>query len=180
MNRPEITSVTSEALQAQIRALLPSQQGFGNDLMAQNVIVPVIDLTATAEGSTTSIELQQALAFGSQTAFAVSNNTVVLANTAGFWRIIGNATLLGDAAANRNLDITMSDGLSAKTVYGIDLPAPSGGVAISENIDLIVFLDSGESISATSGSIYSNFNGSARQVADINGTLVNPSGFSPQ
>jgi hypothetical protein len=29
---PEIISVTSEQLQAQIRTLLPSQQGFGDDL----------------------------------------------------------------------------------------------------------------------------------------------------
>ena len=37
---PQITPITSEALQAKIRQLLPSQIGFGEDLQAQNVIVP--------------------------------------------------------------------------------------------------------------------------------------------
>ena len=46
-----ISSVTSEALQLKLRQLLPSQQGFGTDLTASNTIVPVIDLTAAAEGS---------------------------------------------------------------------------------------------------------------------------------
>ena len=62
-NYPQITSVTSESLQAQIRALLPSQEGFGTDLMAQNVIVPVIDLTAAAEGSTVPQYLQNSVKF---------------------------------------------------------------------------------------------------------------------
>ena len=47
----EITSVTSEALQRKVRELLPSQRGFGEDLQAQNVIVPIVDLTRSAEGS---------------------------------------------------------------------------------------------------------------------------------
>ena len=47
----EITPITSEALQAVIRRLLPSQRGFGDDLQATNLITPIIDLTPTAEGS---------------------------------------------------------------------------------------------------------------------------------
>jgi hypothetical protein len=62
---PEITSVTSEALQATIRRLLPSQQGFGDDLQATNLITPIIDLTPTAEGSVLPTYLQTAIAFGS-------------------------------------------------------------------------------------------------------------------
>ena len=46
----QLISITSEALQATIRRLLPSQQGFGEDLQASNVITPVIDVTPTAEG----------------------------------------------------------------------------------------------------------------------------------
>ena len=49
----EIVPVVSEALEAQIRDLLPSQRGFGEDLQASNVITPIIDLTAAAEGTTT-------------------------------------------------------------------------------------------------------------------------------
>ena len=45
---PEIITVNSEALQTQIRDLLPSQNGFGSELQASNVITPIIDLTAAA------------------------------------------------------------------------------------------------------------------------------------
>ena len=72
-NYPQVISVTSESLQSQIRNLLPSQEGFGTDLMAQNVIVPVIDLTSAAEGSSVPEFLQRAQAFGSQTAHSVAN-----------------------------------------------------------------------------------------------------------
>ena len=47
----QIINITSEALQATIRRLLPSQQGFGEDLQATNVVQPIIDLTPTAEGT---------------------------------------------------------------------------------------------------------------------------------
>ena len=40
----EIIRITSEALQATIRRLLPSQTGFGDDLQATNLITPIIDL----------------------------------------------------------------------------------------------------------------------------------------
>jgi len=74
-NYPQITSVTSEQLQVKIRDLLPSQEGFGTDLMAQNVIVPIIDLTAAAQGTSTPESLAQAINFGGATTFSVVNTT---------------------------------------------------------------------------------------------------------
>jgi hypothetical protein len=88
-SQPEIITVNSEALQAQIRDLLPSQNGFGSELQASNVITPIIDLTAAAEGSGLPVSMQQAIAFGSQTAFEVTNTSTVIGNTAGFYRIFG-------------------------------------------------------------------------------------------
>ena len=77
---PEIITVNSEGLQTQIRDLLPSQNGFGSELQATNVIVPIIDLTAAAEGSGLPTDLARALAFGSQTAVAVSNTTTTFSS----------------------------------------------------------------------------------------------------
>lgn len=178
-NYPQITSVTSESLQAQIRNLLPSQQGFGTDLMAQNVIVPVIDLTSAAEGSTVPTDLQQALAFGSQTAFTAINATTVIANTTGFYRIFGNASLR-TGPTTRFCVLQMSDGLSTKNIWSLNGATGTGDLMISENFDVIVFLGSGESISAVSNTNDSYCVGSSRQIADVNGNLVNPSGFTPQ
>ena len=64
MSQPEIITINSEQLEATVRDLLPSQAGFGSELQASNVITPIIDLTATAEGTTTPESLQQAISLG--------------------------------------------------------------------------------------------------------------------
>jgi hypothetical protein len=178
-NYPQITSVTSEALQAQIRNLLPSQEGFGTDLMAQNVIVPIIDLTSAAEGSTVPQNLQTALAFGSQTAFDVNNGTTVIANNTGFWRITAISSIFSQGGNSCEVDFDMTDGLSVKKVLAHKM-TPNDPLLSSIQFDFVVFLASGESISCSSNDTRATCTGSVRQIADVNGTLVNPSGFTPQ
>jgi len=176
----QITSVTSESLQAKIRELLPSQQGFGEDLQASNVITPVIDLTATSEGSGLGTSLQQAIAFGSQTAFSAQNATDVVVNTTGFYRIFGTASGTPTSGVGGNVYFEMSDGLSTKTVWRLEFRSSGNEPAVSESFDFIVFLASGESISAVSSAVNFKIQGSSRQVADVNGNLTNPSGFVTQ
>lgn len=169
----EIVPVTSEALEAQIRDLLPSQRGFGEDLQASNVITPIIDLTATAEGTTTPQYLQTALSFDSQTNIFANNSTVVVANTPGFYRIFGVASVRAAGVAR----FSMSDGISSKVVW--QLTADAGGDYAVE-FDFTVFLASGDDISAVSTTGDAFVSGSVRQVATSTGTLVNPAGFTPQ
>jgi len=174
---PEIITVNSEELQTQIRDLLPSQNGFGSELQATNVITPIIDLTSAAEGSTLPQNLQTALAFGSQTAFAVTNTTAVLANSPGFYRVLLNYTMEG-AASNINATLEATDGSTTKNIWQSTLIGASGlDVAVGETIDLVVFLGAGESISAVSDSTRVKINGSVRQIADSTGTLLMPSGY---
>ena len=176
-----ISSVTSEALQLKLRQLLPSQQGFGTDLSASDTIIPVIDLTQAAEGSDVRQDLQSALAFGSQTAFDASNSTVVIANNTGFFRIFGCAVVRNSGSgANNSCILSMSDGLTTKTIWGLETVNTTGEYISSENVDVLVFLSAGDSISAISNSVNANFLGSSRQIADVNGTLVQPVGFTPQ
>lgn len=179
-NYPQITSVTSEALQAQIRTLLPSQEGFGTDLMAQNVIVPVLDLTAAAAGTAVAPNLLNAISFDDATAFDSTGTTVVVANTAGFWRITGSWTIANDANPAVTSFFQMSDGLSTKNVWGCSVSNTSGFSSIcGGEYDLIFWLQSGETLSAVSNSGRTALVGSARQIADVNGKYNNPSGFSP-
>ena len=180
-NYPQITSVTSEALQAQIRTLLPSQEGFGTDLMAQNVIVPIIDLTAVAEGTNVPEILTTALAFGSQTAFNNYNNSSTVANTAGFWRIVGTVTSKAASSGTLKAAIQLSDGLSTKDVWAMQtVNASTNEFTNASQFDLVIFLDSGESLITNSAAFGVYIAGSVRQIADSNGNLINPSGFSPQ
>lgn len=175
----EIINVTSEALQQQIRDLLPSQAGFGEDLQASNVILPIIDLTRTAEGSTVPDYLQNALAFGSQTAFDANTTSATIANSPGFYRIIGGLTFrfLSDQASFARFNLT--DGLSTKIVYQWTT-APFVDSGSLDKFDFNVFLKAGESLTAVTSHANTHLSGSSRQIADVNGTLVNPDGFSPQ
>lgn len=168
----QVRPVTSEALEAQIRDLLPSQNGFSEDLQATNVITPIIDLTATAEGTTTPQMLQTALAFGSQTAFDAFGTTTTLANTPGFWLLTG-AVYSGTTSTSQEIDFSLSDGLSTKQIAAY---SALGNV----EIQIIVFLRAGDSFTTSSPSNNFRFRGSIRQIADVNGNLINPVGFTPQ
>lgn len=171
---PEIITVNSETLQTQIRDLLPSQNGFGSELQASNVITPIIDLTAAAEGSALPTDLSRALAFGSQTAFEVFGTTTDIANSAGFYRVVGVLNV-NDNGSNVGGGFTMTDGSSVKQVWaGI-----GAGSSDRENVtfDLTFWLASGITLTAFSDTTGSVITGSIRQVADSQGQLVNPSGY---
>lgn len=149
--------------------------------MAQNVIVPVIDITGAAEGSNVPDYLTNALAFGSQTAFEASgSDSEVVVNTAGFYRIFGAASLYS-ATANANAFFRMSDGSGTKTIWAAGFFGTSmANVGNIVNFDFNVFINSGESLSAVTQDLGAHIRGSSRQIADVNGVFVNPNGFSPQ
>ena len=177
---PQITPITSESLQAKIRQLLPSQIGFGEDLQAQNVIVPIVDLTETASGSVLRQDLQTSLSFASQTFFGVQNSTATIANVGGFYRIFAGLTLLGKGN-DVGIMFDLSDGASTKEIYGFQLEgATANAYAISTTVDFIVFLRAGDSLTVTSDAAAAIARGSSRQIADITGNLVNPSGFTSE
>ncbi len=170
-----ISSVTSEALQLKLRQLLPSQQGFGTDITASNTIVPVIDLTAAAEGSDVPEFLQQAINFGGATAF---NGATNVATTPGFYRIVGTAAVTSASGA-KTAHISITDGATTKIVWSLDTAASSGTVGLtSESFDLVIFLVAGETCAVANDSLC-RISGSIRQVADVNGALVQPTGFTP-
>ena len=179
-NYPQITSVTSESLQAQIRNLLPSQEGFGTDLMAQNVIVPVIDLTSAAEGSSVPENLQTAMAFGSQTSFAENNSNSTIANTTGFWRVFGVSAIRPSGVGGGRGDLALTDGVTTKKLFDHDFNTGGSDAISTLPFDFVVFLAAGESLIASSLNVRCFISGTVRQIADVNGTLVNPSGFNPQ
>lgn len=173
----QIRQVVSESLQATIRRLLPSQQGFTEDLQASNVIQPIIDLTPSAEGSTTQQNLAEALSFGSITAYTAAGSTVTLANTAGFWRITGTAVVEPNSGASATVTLTLSDGLSSKNAWKLGVPASGSTTIVTEQFDYIVFLPSGHS--ASLAAVSSDCSGIYYQIADVSGNIVTPSGFSP-
>jgi len=173
---PEIITVNSEALETQIRDLLPSQNGFGSELQASNVITPIIDLTAAAEGTGLRSDIQTALAFGSQTSFLTENATTALAASPGFYKIVGTSTVTsGTGTVSNKLNII---GASTQLIWSHEAPGvSSNGGTTAVLLDLVVWLKAGETLSVTSSNASSRIAGSFRQIASSDGTLVNPNGF---
>jgi len=175
-----ISTVTSEALQLKLRQLLPSQQGFGTDLSASDTIIPVIDLTQAAEGSDVPQFLQTAWDFGTDHDTIPVSTTTTLISTTGFWKIDLNYSSDTGAAA-KSASVFIDDGASTKVVWETNLPITGAtGVFLVQQGTFYVFLRAGDTLKATNGSPSSAFLDIwYRQVADINGSLVNPTGFSP-
>ena len=176
----QVKTINSEALEAAYRSLTPSQDGFTEDLMASNTIIPVLDLTADAAGTSTPVYLQNALAFGSQTAFDIANTTTDIANSPGFYQAVGVATCISPSSATHVAEFIISDGLSNKIVWSIELGVASSSTYIAEQFNITFFLRAGDSFSGKTDSAKSFLRGSIRQVADVNGNPVLPSGFTPQ
>jgi len=176
----QIRSITSEAIEAQIRRLLPSQNGFTEDMQAQNVIVPTIDLTPVAEGSQLPSYLQNALSFGALTAFVAQNSTATITNNAGFFRVFGYMSGKSTSSAGFSGSISMSDGFSSKNIYNFDTQATTNDENVLVNFDFIAFLSSNDSLTATSNNGVTSIRGSSYQIATVTGDLVNPQGFQQQ
>lgn len=176
----QIRQVVSESLQATVRRLLPSQQGFTEDLQASNVITPIIDLTPTAEGSVLPYELQTAISFGGITTFTVIGTTSDIITNAGFYRVFGAANLNAEAADLSAGLFNLNDGSTDKSIINFNQASSS---AFSEffvaTYDFTVFLPAGHKLTGTSQA-NGRLDGSFRQIADVNGNLTDPNGFTPQ
>jgi hypothetical protein len=174
----QIIRITSEALQATIRRLLPSQQGFGEDLEASNVIQPVIDVTPTAEGSQLPVDLARSFSFSSNTIFSVTNTSTTLINTPGFYRLVGIFNMNETSGSNSAAEIKLSDGSTNKNILQAIVQPASTDLYTSVPFDFPVYLDTGESVIANSNGSTTTITGSFRQVADRYGNIVNPAGFT--
>jgi hypothetical protein len=178
----QVISITSESLQAKIRELLPSQQGFGEDLQASNVILPIIDITGAAEGSSVGENLQTAWDFttGHTT---INNTTSTLVSNTGFWRIslvYKEGNVLNNTVTPL-ANVFLDDGATTKTIWQLStVNSGSANEDISTRADFVVFLRSGDTLKGFTYAARATLDVSYRQIADVNGTLVNPLGFSPQ
>jgi hypothetical protein len=177
----EIVPVVSEALEAQVRNLLPSQRGFGEDLQASNVIMPIIDLTSAAEGSSVPESLQQAWDFSTEHTQRTAAGTDILINTTGFWKIDLNCSILTSGAGLESVVVDIFDGTTAKEIFVFSEQVTSTGnafITATENA-FIAFARAGDSIRLTA-TANTQTDVWYRQVADVSGVLTNPLGFTPQ
>ena len=169
-------TINSTLLEDKINQLLPSQggKGAGFDLSASTQIIPIVDLTESAEGSTLREDLQKSLSLTSITAFNVSNTTSTLINTTVYFRVFGNYTGESSSSAARNAQFSLTDGISSKIITNFKFNSSANINTHITMYDFIVFLEAGDSLTATTNSTALSLVGSTRQVADISGNLINP------
>ena len=161
--------IKSQKLEDKVNQLLPSQGGFqaGVDLSASTTVIPIVDLTETAEGSDVRVDLQTAFSLTSVTHTSTDNTTNTIINTTGYYRIFGSMHLSGSGNAN----ISITDGTTTKIIlinYGV------ASQLSNKEFDFIVFLPAGVSVTASTSSTSIVLSTSTRQIADVNGNLVNP------
>jgi len=169
--------INSEELQSKVRTLLPSQGGAGSgfDLSASTQIVPIIDLTESAQGSNIRADLQTAFSHKTITPFAVINATTSIIVNTGYFRVFGFMTgAISTSGATGNF--SLSDGSTDKIIMDsrINKFESNVGANPSFSYDFIVFLEAGDSLKAISASTSIALRGCTRQVADITGKLIDP------
>ena len=168
--------INSEQLQKKIASILPSQGGAGAgfDLSASTQIVPIVDLTESAEGSDVRADIQTALSFKTATSFAVRNATTTIVNNTGYYRLFGCMSSV--APTGNPINISITDGTTSKILLNGNVAGIFTSVGTTANIsfDFIVFVSAGDSITATSGGTGDSVSGCTRQIADIDGNLTNP------
>jgi hypothetical protein len=163
-------TINSSAIESKINQLLPSQGGFGAgvDFSASTMVIPIVDLTETAEGSDVRVDLQTALSLNSVTSYLVNNTTTTIVATTGYYRVFGTVTNFAATACRFEL----TDGITTKRIR--EFSFDSGTNAIALGYDFNVFLQAGVSLVGVSGAAAATLTGTTRQIADISGNLVNP------
>ena len=164
--------INSEELESKVRELLPSQggSGAGIDLSASTQIIPIVDLTESAQGSNLRQDLQTSWTY--QTTIAGGQGTSgTVVNTTGYWKVHANSIL--NIAGTDTVSLYTYDGTTANYLW-----SPEGlgvGATNYQYVDWngIVFLSAGKSL-LWSASNNSRIKISARQIASIDGTLNNP------
>jgi hypothetical protein len=167
-------TIKSQAIEDKINQLLPSQGGkqAGIDISASTMVVPIVDLTESAEGSSLRQDLQKAFSHTASTFNSVTNSTSTIINTTGYYQLIGNSTSTYNGTNSAKIEI--SDGTTAKEVWNqLAFNVPTTDNVQTVNFNLIILLNAGDSciVTATANAA---INVCHRQIATVAQTLVNP------
>jgi hypothetical protein len=162
--------INSQELEDKVRQLLPSQGGAeaGFDLSASTQIVPIIDLTESAEGSNVRQDLQTAFSLNDVTSFNTSGETITIVNNTGYFRIFGTTNVQGAGSSV----LSLTDGVTTKQTFVVT----GGASAVQQAIpfDFVIFIAAGQSLTSETDAAIRNIIIS-KQIADIDGNLTTPS-----
>ena len=163
--------INSTIIENKINQLLPSQGGFGAgvDFSASTMVIPIVDLTESAEGSNVRQDLQTAFSYNTITSFNVQNatNETIIDGT-GYWRVIGTATM-NKIDDSTDCELKLFDASASKTFLNWNVAKDA---RLVREFDVIVYIQAGQALKGTAASTTNAIRGCFRQIADIAGNLV--------
>tara|TARA_Y100000004_G_C8942864_1_gene424909 strand:+ start:1607 stop:2122 length:516 start_codon:yes stop_codon:yes gene_type:complete len=166
-------TIKSQKIEDKINQLLPSQGGAqpGVDFSASTMVIPIVDLTETAEGSDVRPDLQTALSHKTVTHTTASASTVTAVNTTGYYSV--TATYFGRSSGCNGF-IFINDGFTSKNVREYSSETSGADFSTTPVIDsFVVKLEAGDSLGVTTNA-FTVIELFTRQIADINGNLIDP------
>ena len=169
-----------EAIEEDLNTNFPSQ-GQGNPPLyysLSEVVVPTYSINSATEGSNLPQNLQTAWDFS--TGYTHTTNTTnALISTTGFWKVdLNYSGQVSTGTAGREASIYIDTGITTKKIWVLRPSQATNAYAAVENNEFIVFLRSGDTLRATTNDASLALDTWYRQIADVNGNLVNPLGFS--
>ena len=166
-------TIKSQDIEDKINQLLPSQGGFqpGVDFSASTMVIPIVDLTETAEGSQLRQDLQRASSINTSFQSAL-NAQVTVTSTTGYF-LLQITYVLNSLTTSNMVMVGVTDGTTDAKVFRVE--AHSAGTQGPQfgNKELVVRVQAGQSIFLKSTNTSCRIACSSHQIADINGNLTN-------
>jgi hypothetical protein len=169
----------SEDFQRAFRNQFPSQTSTGRDLHVSDIVIPVVDMSPVASGASLPLDLRFCR---NRNTTAVGTSTTVgftdVITTTGFW---GVNIMISGFGGQTAIEHQLSGGGTTQQISKVNAQQTSGDSFIQLE-SFTVFIKAGDvlqyaySENGTNGS----FTGFYTQLADVNGNLVSPNGYSPQ
>jgi hypothetical protein len=175
----------SEDFQRAFRNQFPSQTSTGRDLHVSDVVIPIVDFTPTTSGASLPETLRtcrngSTVEVDTTTAKAISTDV-----TAGFWRVnVFFSSLYSSGALGAECSVQLLD--SAGTAVAVLSRITQAGSKVPNFIqkdEFFAYAPAGHTLAST---LFLG-NSDSRQmtitytpIADVNGNLIQPFGYSPQ
>jgi len=167
-------TINSSAIETKINQLLPSQGGFGAgvDFSASTMVIPIVDLTESAEGSGVRQDLQTASSFSTENTLSINSDNLIT-NTTGYFQL-NFAYNINTNVANNFVRIYIDDGTTEKDIFKQRAYTSGTSSSIGGNGSVVAFLSAGKELRQESNSAGASISVSSHQIADISGNLSSP------
>ena len=167
-------TINSSAIESKINQLLPSQGGFGAgvDFSASTMVIPIVDLTESAEGSGVRQDLQTASSFSTENTLSINSDNLIT-NTTGYFQL-NFAYNINTNVASNFVRIYIDDGTTEKDIFLQRAYTSGTSSSIGGNGSVVAFLSAGKELRQESNSAGASISVSSHQIADISGNLSSP------